>query len=66
MSGDDQVVASQTDVFPNVLTIAQSNILTVSPTGNVDLDLKSEMNEDDEGISVSPGALLSSQGYLGK
>ncbi|KAL4232759.1 hypothetical protein ACF0H5_007447 [Mactra antiquata] len=64
MSGDDQAASSQADMFPNVLTIAQPSILTVSPTGNVDVDLKADMQEDEEGISVSPGGLLSNQRYL--
>lgn len=68
MSVDDQVGSSSTDAIQNVLTIPPNNILTISrfsPTGNVDLDLKNELGDEEEGIAVSPGALLASQGYLG-
>lgn len=67
MSVDDQVGSSSSDAIQNVLTIPSNNILTISrfsPTGNVDLDLKNELQEEEEGMAVSPGALLASQGYL--
>lgn len=64
MSGEDQAASAQADPIQNVLTISPSNILAISPMSNVDLDLKGDLQEEEEGIPVSPGNVFASQGYL--
>lgn len=64
MSGDEQVTSSSADPMQNVLTISPSNILAISPNSHVDLDLKADLQDEEEGVAVSPGNIFASQGLL--